>query len=191
MMQCCPVCGESHDVMPLVEAMRRDATLRTSEFGWEMESQWGLRPALRAPIGTRRVADQVIGQLKRPSAGMWGALSQIAGVILGVAAAIFAVPLLIMTLFWLTATSVVLLPIFLIGWFAAVAFLIMWATRPRATQSPYRRAILRLADLSYCVDCDTIFETKSGRVVSIDRLRGVLYAEGAGSASVNHLAQRS
>ena len=174
-----------------MQAVKRDATLRPSEFSWMMESQFGSRRPLRLPIGGRRVADRVIGQLRRPASGVRGMLPRVAGVLLGIATAFFGIPLFIMGLLWLTAKNVLLLPVFLAVWLAAVVLLLAWGMRPRAARSRYRRAMVRLADLSYCSECDAVFETESGRVVPIDRQRDVLYAAGAGSASVNYLAQRS
>ncbi|MGA7671689.1 MAG: hypothetical protein WBW04_14775 [Nitrolancea sp.] len=176
--------------MPLLEAVRRDSTLRPSEFGWVKESQWGSRPPLRAPIGTRRIADQVVGQLKRPSRGALGAFSQVAGVIIGITVAFFGIPLFITGLLLLTAKSVFLLPIFLAVWIAAVVLLLVWGIRSRAMPSPYRRAMVRLADLSYCPDCHTIYDMQSARVVPIDRLHEGLYSNGLAEEAGNRLSHR-
>ena len=115
-------------------------------------------------------------------------LLRVAGVLLGIAAAFFGIPLFIMGLLVLTAKSVLYVPIFLAVWLAAVVLLLAWGMRPRAAPSRYRRATVRLADLSYCSECESVFETESGRVVPIDRLHEFLYAEDLADAATSQLA---
>ena len=190
-MQRCPVCGESRGVMPLMQAVKRDSTLWTSEFSWMMEPQWGRRPPVRAPIGTRRVADQVFRQLTRPVEGVSERLRQVVGVLLGIAAAFVGIPLFIIGLLLLTSMNVLLLPVFLVLWLVTVVLLVAWGKRSHATPTAYRKAVARMADLSYCSECDSIFDSKSGLVVSVDRLHEDLHAEGLRTAGANYLARRS
>ncbi len=134
-------------------------------------------PVQRASLGGRRVADQVIGQLKRSSGGLIGAMQKTAGVVFGVALAIVGIPVVVFGLVRLISISFWWLPVVLVLWFTGVVLLVMRALSPRATPSPYRHALVRLADLSYCTDCDVIFENARGRIVPVAELRDVLYAD--------------
>ncbi len=175
--------------MPLLEAVKRDSTLRASEFGWMMETQWGTRPPLRGVIGTRRVADRVIGSLKRQRGGMAGVVQQMVGVLLGVVLAFVGIPALVVGLFLLISASFLWLPVVLLAWLVGVILLLSRALRPKSASSAFRRAIARLEDLSYCPDCDVIYETETGRVVQDAQLHELLYAERGASGAEKRLVR--
>ncbi len=165
----CPRCHEYNNVVPLMEAVKLGANLPL------MASEFGLVPAQRSSTGGRRIVDQVIGQLKRPPTGLWGVVQQVAGVVLGIAFAVVGIPLFIFGLFQLVSVNFLWLPIVLVLWLAGVVFVLARAMRPPSAPSAYRQALVRISDLSYCPDCDVIFETETGRVIPLDHLHDVLY----------------
>jgi hypothetical protein len=162
--------------MPLVEAMRHDSGLRGSEYGWIVEPKWGSRPLQYAVLDDGRISDRVIGQLKRAPSGLTGAAQQVLGVILGVAFVIFGIPLMIVGLFKLASANVLWLPVLLIIWLLGVTLLVGRALRPQEAPNPYRQAMVRLDDLSYCTRCGVIFERESGNVIPLEQLHDRLYA---------------
>lgn len=172
----CPVCHGTNDVEPLVEAMRSGSTLRWSEFGWMTQADWGSLPSRHTTTGGSDLARRVIGQLKRPTHGPRGALLQAVGVVLGLVLAFGGIPALIFGLLRLLSLSFWFLPAILFAWLVGVALLLSRALSSRRPASPYLRAIARLSNLSYCQNCEVVFETGTGRTVPVDRLHSVLYS---------------
>ncbi len=165
----CPICHRNNPVMPIMEAVKlgTNSPLMASEFG--------MMPAQRSSIGGRRIADHVIGQLKHPPSGVWSVVQQVVGAVLGIALALVGIPLFIFGLFRLISVNFLWLPVVLVLWLAGVVLLLARAMRPQVAPSAYRQALVRIADLSYCLDCDVIFETETGRVIPLEQLRDALY----------------
>ena len=172
----CPLCDDSRSVVPLVDAIRDDALLQPSEYGWLRLSSWGSLPARRSTFGGGWISRRVVGQVKRPRRGIAGVLQQGVGIVIGALFALVAIPAAIFGLVWLVSVSILLLPAVLIAWLIGVYALLRRAFTPGRRPSPYRRALVRLADFSYCPQCDAIFEAESGRVVPVERIHEVLYA---------------
>jgi hypothetical protein len=152
-----------------MEAVRLDA--------WRpaFASEWGPMQPESGPLGGLRLSEQVIRRVKQPPSGIAGAVQQTVGTLLGLALALLGIPLFVFGLVWLGSRSLLWLPVFLLAWLVGVVWLLMRAMRPSRASSPYGRAMVRLADLAYCPDCDVIFNTETGRVVPLDALSRELY----------------